>query len=123
MYCNFRPTITPADHNTSVGGTLLCRGYQLDLVYYEFETILDFCMFFDMRPCMVWVWGCVFKLDVVDHALQFPSGHQPRFMERDTWFFLSYVHNHHPADHDTVVGGTSLGIGYGSFEVGVISSI
>ncbi|CAH1422036.1 unnamed protein product [Lactuca virosa] len=99
-------------------------GLKLELVSYGFEKWIYFLMFFDVGPCMLWVWGCIFKLEVMDHALGVSAGHQySSFIERDARLFHLCVLDHQPWDHGTSTGSTSVSHGCGSFGVGVISSI
>ncbi|CAH1427995.1 unnamed protein product [Lactuca virosa] len=64
-----------------------------------------------MGPFMVWVWGNVFKLEVMDHSLQVSADHQSSVMERDMRLFHWHVLAHQPGHHNT-----SVGRGYGSFR-------
>lgn len=84
-------------------------GHQLDLVSYGSKTRLDFLVVFQMGPCMVWVWGGVFKLKVMDRTLGFPSCHHSSFLERDTRLSLLCVLDYQLKEHDMSDSGVSVG--------------
>lgn len=67
---------------------------------------------------MVRVWGSMFKLEFMDHALGFSASHHSSDMEHDTTLFHSCALDHQIREH-----GTNMGRRYRSFLVGVISLI